>query len=267
MAEMEPRYVFPLAWNSLPNFSSGDVGPYSTLSDLPKEIYSSLEVDGARLRHLLQSKMGTGESIMKPPGLFYSLRVQTCSSIDPPPGLCFQEQLAGIEGRASGCLPSEHQRRFFSAAAPAAPRKRTCLEIARERSQRSRPERQNKTHEEQTEEDWNHREEKRTDNVNALKATAVYLDNQDYEPRPVTPNPARRLTKRRWETEIAQWRNDWREIDAVRKLVNLGFEENTSRAAWRNIKPKGKQSRLPHDQEAQLQDAANLLIAQVASEE
>jgi hypothetical protein len=120
---------------------------------------------------------------------------------------------------------------------------------------------------EATEEQWSHRERKRDDPVKALKATPVYQDNQDVQgdDRPKTPDPAKRLTKRRWENEIAQWRNDWREIDGVRKLEKLSFEKSACKAAWADAKTKGKQAQQPHDQEAQLRDAEKLLRERFAN--
>jgi|Transcript_10591 hypothetical protein len=104
-----------------------------------------------------------------------------------------------------------------------------------------------------TEEDWSRREEKRNEPVRALKASPVYTDNQDYSPRPKTPDPTSRLSKRKWEEEIAQWRNEWREIDAVRKFVRMGFSDTASRDAWRKVRPEN--SKQPHDHEGQLKKA------------
>jgi hypothetical protein len=124
---------------------------------------------------------------------------------------------------------------------------------------------------EATEEQWTHREKKRDDPVKALKATSVYQDNQDVQGvgRPTTPDPSKRLTKRRWENEIAQWRNDWRQIDGIRKLQDKlkdqGVEKSDCEAAWKDAKTKGKQAQQPHDQEAQLRDAEKLLRERVAN--
>merc|ERR1712196_70058 len=100
-----------------------------------------------------------------------------------------------------------------------------------------------------TEEEWEKRKIKRSDPVNNVKASSVYLDNQDYTPRPRTPDPSRRKSKRDWETEVAEWRSEWRAIDGVRKLEGMGFDEIKSRIAWRESKSNDQS---PPDQEAQL---------------
>jgi len=211
----------------------------STLAGLAEEFNSALKMDEAKPGD--SPREPTGNDISRPPGTFYSAPVgapAVSSTLVAPPGSGSAQYQWLNSSTAYSSFSAEDRTR------PGAS---------------SRSPRRGQQEGEATEEDWNHREEKRADPVQALKATSVYLDNQDFVPRPQTPDPACRLSKRRWETEIAKWRNDWREVDAVRKLVKMGFEESNSRDAWRNAKPKGKQSQQPHDQDSQLKEAINIL--------
>jgi len=69
--------------------------------------------------------------------------------------------------------------------------------------------------------------------------------------------------KRPWEKAVGLWRQEWREIDGVRKLVSMTFEENASRNAWRQAKKmKDEDADLrqrAHDHEAQLHAAIDIL--------
>jgi len=52
--------------------------------------------------------------------------------------------------------------------------------------------------------------------------------------RPQTPDSRSRLSsKRDWEAKVAQWRGSWREIDAVKRLMVMGFDEARSIQGWR----------------------------------
>jgi len=112
---------------------------------------------------------------------------------------------------------------------------------------------------EMTEEGWKCREADRVVAVANLKATAEYLANQDFRPRPQTPDPScRLLNKRPWEKAVAKWRNEWREIDGIRKLVAMGFDKGASQNAWQKAKSR-LDPQQGHSQKDQLEKAVNIL--------
>jgi hypothetical protein len=218
-----PRYPSELrrSCQSNPNCSATT---FHSLGDLPEDFASAVKVDEAK----------PANAMSRPPGILCSsviaMPVVTTANVGPV-GLC-----------------SEAYQWSQSA---------TAYRGARDRTPRRGRLDSNQEQNEATEEDWSRRERKRDDPVKGLKATSVYLDNQDADPRPQTPDPAERQSKRKWETKIANWRNEYREIDGVRKLVEMGFDPDASLVAWRKAKPKGDQQR--HDHEAHLQEAVNRL--------
>jgi hypothetical protein len=107
-------------------------------------------------------------------------------------------------------------------------------------------------------------EERRMVPIRNLKDSEEYRKNQDYHhvydvPRPKTPDPRGRGPKKPWEEVVAKWRNDWREIDGVCKLLAMDvWKKDKIICAWRKAKgdlnPKAS-----HDQKAQLNAAMRLL--------
>jgi hypothetical protein len=114
-------------------------------------------------------------------------------------------------------------------------------------------------------------EERRLHPLINVMDSSVYRDNQNCNKkvRPRTPDPLNPSLgkgggkKRTWETEVAEWRSKWREIDGVRKLQEMAIEEDVCRNAWHEAKNR-LNKRLPHDQEKQLEEAKKLLKAWMA---
>jgi hypothetical protein len=76
---------------------------------------------------------------------------------------------------------------------------------------------------------------KRNEAVDNLMEKDFYKDNQDIEEGKTPPMPDpydTSIKKRPWEEKIAECRCAWRRIDAVRKLVLLGFDEQSAAQAW-----------------------------------
>jgi hypothetical protein len=131
------------------------------------------------------------------------------------------------------------------------PRRKSCEDTVQEPKRKS----------------WEDTVQERRKPINNLKASSVYIDNQHYVPRPGVPRPEtpdpcdRNINKRPWEKAAGQWRQAWREIDGVRKLVGMGYNEKASRQAWRDAKENQDDDlrHVGHDQEAQLNAAIDIL--------
>lgn len=91
---------------------------------------------------------------------------------------------------------------------------------------------------------WEGRVGKHEDAINDMKDSLMYCAgetcckaHQHNIPkslgRPQTPDSRSRLPKREREAKAAQWRRSWREIDAVKRLMVMGYDEARSIQGWR----------------------------------
>lgn len=91
---------------------------------------------------------------------------------------------------------------------------------------------------------WEGRVGKYEDAINDMKDSLMYCAgetcckaHQHNIPkslgRPQTPDSRSRVPKKDREAKAAQWRRSWREIDAVKRLMVMGYDEARSIQGWR----------------------------------